>query len=176
MVNESSVTATTIGDPTYLVHTFEHRAYPLTSGRSLTIGRDTDCDIVVNEVFVSRHHAELRPDRPDGDGYVLHSTGANPTILNNEPMTAPHVLQEGDQFLVGTMRFVFTRERLPVAMTVASDAGQAPRVTAGVDDRRPTLMLRITSSGAAAQTGSKRWVWVLVIALIALAVLAYAVR
>lgn len=163
-----------VADPTYLIHTFEHRAYPLTGGRSLTIGRDTDCDIVVNEVFVSRHHAELRPE---GNDYVLHPVGANPTLLNDEPMTAPHPLQEGDAFLVGTMKFVFTRERLPVAMTIASaDALPAPRATTGVDDRRPTLMLRITPVGSSPQSGNKRLVWLLVVVLIVLVVLAYSVR
>ena len=124
MANEPSVMAG--GDPTYLIHTFEHRAYPLTGGRSLTIGRDTDCDIVVNEVFVSRHHAELRPDRPDGDGYVLHSTGANPTILNNEPMTAPHVLQEGDHRVdcAGSARI---RGALKTRVSAAAPAMSTPQ-------------------------------------------------
>ena len=119
--------------PSYLIHIYEHRAYPLTGEHPFTIGRDAGCDIMVNEVSVSRHHAELRFE---GGDYVVYSTGSTPTLLNDIPLTGPYSLREGDAFLVGTMKFVFTHERLPVAMAVAHPA---PHPEVGVDDRRPTL-------------------------------------
>ena len=121
------------GSP-HLIHAFAHRAYPLTVERPLAIGRDTTSDIIVNEVSVSRHHAEVRADNGE---YVLHATGSTPTLLNDVLLVGPQVLREGDSFAVGTMRFVFTREKLPVAMAIAPPTSQ--HFMSSVDDRRPTL-------------------------------------
>lgn len=116
----------------YLIHAFEHRAYPVPSDRPLSIGRETACDITVNEVAVSRHHAEVRQE---GESFVLHPVGSTTTVMNSLPVLEPQALHEGSTFLVGSMKFVFTRERLPVAMKIAN---RAPRPST-VDDRRPTL-------------------------------------
>ncbi len=116
----------------YLIHSYEHRAYPLMPDRPLSVGRDTSCDIAVNEVAVSRHHAEIKWE---GDDFVLYPTGSTGTILNGVPLVAPQSLHEGDTFLVGTMKFVFTCGRLPVAMKIAGPAQRASTVEA----RRPTL-------------------------------------
>lgn len=116
----------------YLIHSFEHRAYPLPADRPLSIGRETSCDITVNEVAVSRHHAEIRTE---GEEFVLNPVGSTSTILNGAPLIAPSPLTEGDLFTVGTMKFVFTRDRLPVAMKIAVPAERYSTV----EGRRPTL-------------------------------------
>jgi pSer/pThr/pTyr-binding forkhead associated (FHA) protein len=123
--------AKTPGTP-YLIHAFEHKAYPIPADRPLSIGRETACDITVNEVAVSRHHAEVRQE---GDSFVLYPVGSTTTVMNSLPVTAPQALSEGSVFMVGSMKFTFTRERLPVAMKIASPV---QRLTS-VDDRRPTL-------------------------------------
>ena len=123
--------ATTAGAP-YLIHSYEHRAYPIPVDRALSIGRETACDITVNEVAVSRHHAEVKRE---GDSFVLYPVGSTSTVMNAMPVVAPQPLREGDTFLVGTMKFMFTRERLPVAMRIAG----TPDRMSSVDDRRPTL-------------------------------------
>lgn len=116
----------------YLIHTYEHRAYPIHEEGGLSIGRDTACDITVNEVSVSRHHAGISHE---GDDFVLSSTGSTSTVLNGAPLAAPQPLHEGDTFFVGTMKFIFTRGRLPVAMGIARPANRQ----SNVDARRPTL-------------------------------------
>jgi pSer/pThr/pTyr-binding forkhead associated (FHA) protein len=118
----------------YLIHSFEHKAYPIPADRPLSIGRETACDITVNEVAVSRHHAEIRQE---GDSFVLYPVGSTTTVMNGLPVLAPQPLQERSTFMVGSMKFVFTKERLPVAMKIATPAAHAPQGT--VDDRRPTL-------------------------------------
>ena len=124
--------ATTSGAP-YLIHAYEHRAYPIPSDRPLSIGRETACDITVNEVAVSRHHAEVRQE---GEAIVLQPVGSTTTVMNALPVIGPQVLHEGSTFMVGSMKFVFTRERLPVAMKIV--ASPLHRLST-VDDRRPTL-------------------------------------
>ncbi len=116
----------------YIIHTYEHRAYPLHEEGSLSIGRDTACDITVNEVSVSRQHAGITYQ---GDDFILSPTGATSTVLNGVPLTAPQVLHEGDTFFVGTMKFIFTCDRLPVAMRIARPGHRQ----SNVDARRPTL-------------------------------------
>jgi len=116
----------------YLIHAFEHKAYPIPADRALSIGRETACDITVNEVAVSRHHAEIRAE---GEVFVLHPVGSTTTVMNWLPVVAPQPLHEGSTFMVGSMKFVFTQERLPVAMKIAT---RTERPTT-VDARRPTL-------------------------------------
>jgi pSer/pThr/pTyr-binding forkhead associated (FHA) protein len=123
--------ANTPGTP-YLIHAFEHKAYAIPADRPLSIGRETTCDVTVNEVAVSRHHAEIRQE---GESFVLYPVGSTTTVMNALPVLAPQPLQEHSTFMVGSMKFVFTRERLPVAMKIATPM---PRPTT-VDDRRPTL-------------------------------------
>jgi len=123
--------ANAAGTP-YLIHAFEHKAYPIPEGRPLSIGRETTCDITVNEVAVSRHHAEIRRE---GDGFILHPVGSTTTVMNALPVVAPQPLQEGSTFMIGSMKFIFTRERLPVAMKIATPVERP----ATVDGKRPTL-------------------------------------
>lgn len=120
------------GGAPYVIHTYEHRAYAIRDGSTLSIGRDTACDITVNEVSVSRHHAGVTRE---GDDFVLSSTGSTSTVLNGVPLATPQQLHEGDTFFVGTMKFIFTRDRLPVAMRIAGPANRQ----SNVDARRPTL-------------------------------------
>lgn len=63
------------------------------------IGRSRRCDLVVNHVLVSRQHAKLERD---GDRYVLVDIGsANGTFVNEQPLTAPHLLCHGDTIGLG---------------------------------------------------------------------------
>lgn len=123
--------ATKPGTP-YLIYAFEHKAYPIPADRPLSIGRETVCDITVNEVAVSRHHAEIRRE---GESFILHPVGSTTTVMNSLPVLAPQPLGEGSTFMIGSMKFVFTRERLPVAMKIATPILRPTTV----DDRRPTL-------------------------------------
>jgi pSer/pThr/pTyr-binding forkhead associated (FHA) protein len=164
MTNEHSTESA--AGPTYLIHSYEHRAYHLPEERPFTIGRDVSSDIMVNEVFVSRHHAELRPD---GYGYTLHPTGSTPTLVNDTQVTGAYTLRDGDTFTIGTMKFVFTRGRLPVAMSVAEPGGH---LISGVDDRRPTLTFPLPGAGGTRQDNTGTPVWIVLVAVVLLAALA----
>lgn len=74
------------------------------------IGRATDNTIVVPDLLVSRHHAELVPDgSPGSAGYLVRDLGsANGTFVDGSPVprggSAP--LPEGGLLSVGHTRFV----------------------------------------------------------------------
>ena len=83
---------------------------------SITIGRDPDCDVEINDPYVSRNHAELH--LRDGR-WVLVTRGRNGVLVNNRPIEE-HVAVGDVTFRLGTsgptLRFqprAAVREDLP---------------------------------------------------------------
>lgn len=69
------------------------------------VGRRTDCDLVLNDDFVSRKHAVLRLG-PDGVRVEdLGSTGK--TFVNGDAIAGPTLLQDGDKVRFGPVETVF---------------------------------------------------------------------
>lgn len=79
--------------------------YPLEKGKSLTIGRREDNDIVVDNLAVSGHHAKVDSV---GERYLLVDLESkNGTFVNEEPVSR-HWLQHGDVIIIGKHYLVFT--------------------------------------------------------------------
>ncbi len=73
------------------------RSWPVEKEKVI-IGRGEDCDVVLTERQVSRHHAQIR--RLDSQ-YVLEDLGSrNGTCVNGREVTEPHVLQDGDEIQI----------------------------------------------------------------------------
>lgn len=73
------------------------RSWPVEKEKVI-IGRGEDCDVVLTERQVSRHHAQIR--RLDSQ-YVLEDLGSrNGTYVNGREVTEPHVLQDGDEIQI----------------------------------------------------------------------------
>jgi hypothetical protein len=70
------------------------------------IGRSRDCDIVIDDANVSRHHAEVRPGP---NGWTVADLGStNGVRVNGRPVgTAPHPLADGDRVELGTLQVTF---------------------------------------------------------------------
>lgn len=69
------------------------------------LGRHPDSEISLDDITVSRRHAEIR--RGAG-GFELTDVGSlNGTYLNQTRIDAPVVLQSGDDLQVGKFRLVF---------------------------------------------------------------------
>ncbi len=74
------------------------------SGHTLTVGRSTECDVVIGDTNVSRRHAEIRPTI---DGFTLVDLGStNGSLVNGERITQRE-LREGDELAFGNTRLVF---------------------------------------------------------------------
>lgn len=68
-------------------------------GPRVLIGRAPDCDVVVFDAQVSRHHAQLLQV---GDGYVVEGIQQqNPTIINDQFLQGRRALAPGDLIVVG---------------------------------------------------------------------------
>lgn len=63
-------------------------------GRELLIGREYNCDVIINDRQVSRVHARLVPT---GEGIVLEDLASkNGTYVNGRMIKDPTLLQDGD--------------------------------------------------------------------------------
>jgi pSer/pThr/pTyr-binding forkhead associated (FHA) protein len=67
-------------------------------------GRHPRSDIFLDEVTVSRRHAEFR--RENGEFRVVDIGSLNGTYVNRKPVTAA-VLANGDEIQIGKFRLVF---------------------------------------------------------------------
>ena len=74
------------------------RRYPLGVER-LRLGRGDDNDIRIHDNSVSRRHAVIEPD---SDGYLVLDLGStNGTYVNDQQVTMPTVLRDGNFLRVG---------------------------------------------------------------------------
>lgn len=70
----------------------------------VTVGRHPDSDIFLDDITVSRRHAEVRRD---GARYTVHDVGSlNGTYVNRE-RADHHELDDGDELQVGKFKLVF---------------------------------------------------------------------
>ena len=84
--------------------------YPLLDG--VSIGRDSDNDIVLADNKVSRQHARIRLQE---EAWVLEDLGtANGTILNGLPVNKK-TLTSGDIFKIGEFTFRYIEKDIPEA-------------------------------------------------------------
>jgi hypothetical protein len=73
--------------------------------RGATIGRSRDCDIVLEDVGISRRHAEIRPA---AGGWALADLGStNGVRLNGRDIRGTQTLQPGDHVELGSTEIVF---------------------------------------------------------------------
>lgn len=69
-----------------------------------TAGRDVDSDVFLDDITVSRHHAEFRHE---GEDFVVVDQGSlNGIYVNRQPVTSS-VLAHGDEVHIGKFRLLF---------------------------------------------------------------------
>jgi hypothetical protein len=68
-------------------------------GDSAVIGRDPDCDVVLDNIFVSRFHARLRAD--NGEYELTDLDSRNGIEIDGQPVAGRAVLTGGSAFTIG---------------------------------------------------------------------------
>lgn len=96
---------TTYHSEPHLVNLTTGRTFTLAPARVL-IGRAVNCDIVLNDLNVSRTHAEIR--RESTAAWSVADLGSTNGTLVNGRHIAEVMLNEGDRITTGTTTFLFT--------------------------------------------------------------------
>ena len=69
------------------------------------LGRSRDCDVVLDDPNVSRHHAEVRPS---GGSWIVNDLGStNGVKVNGRRIRGPESLKRGDVIEIGTSSVTF---------------------------------------------------------------------
>jgi len=86
------------------------------------IGRWQDNDVVVDDRWVSRHHARVRRE---GDQYLVEDLGSkNGTLVNGRRITGPMLLSDGDEIQVAPL-IPLTFVGYAATAPLPSEAGEA---------------------------------------------------
>ncbi|GGP94902.1 FHA domain-containing protein [Streptomyces roseolilacinus] len=110
--------------------------------RTVRIGRATDNDVVVDDLVVSRHHAELR-SQPDGT-YLIHDLGShNGTFLNGRPVDEARVTPE-DIIGIGHRAYCVVAGRLVEYTDTGEVSLDVQELAVTVDGGRRTLLDGVT--------------------------------
>lgn len=93
-------------------------------GDTLLMGRGEDCDLVLAERPISRHHAEIRRE---GNRYVLYDLDSkNGTCLNGREIDGPVPLRDGDEIQIALrvkLLFIGTDATVPLVLDDAPGSG-----------------------------------------------------
>ncbi|MFF2039683.1 FHA domain-containing protein [Kitasatospora sp. NPDC058170] len=99
--------------------------------RTLRIGRALDNDIVVSDLQVSRHHAELR-QLPDGRYEIVDLGSHNGIFLNGQPVQR-QLMGPQDRLTVGHSTFVLVGDQLQEFVDTGAVSFSARHLTVEVD-------------------------------------------
>ena len=127
----ADIVATFKEDPALivLVHGSPKVVY-LKQGRSILLGRDKACNVVLADVAASRRHAEVVPG-PDGF-YIRDLGSANGVIVNQMKIDNPYLLVHSDRIMIGSIVIFFMniQQGEREAQSYIVGAGLAPALNA----------------------------------------------
>ncbi|KOV64193.1 FHA domain-containing protein [Streptomyces sp. MMG1121] len=106
--------------------------------RTVSIGRAPDNDLVVDDLIVSRRHAELRA-HPDGTHEIADLGSHNGTYLNGRPVTRAAV-GPGDVIGIGHSAFCLVGEELQEYVDTGEVSLDVQDLTVAVDAGRTVLL------------------------------------
>lgn len=97
----------------------------------LSVGRSSECDIVLNDHRASRHHADFRWN--GGEWEIRDRGSTNGTYVNGMQVHQPYELRLGDRVTIGETTMVL--REAPAQAAPASERGAVARQTARTAER-----------------------------------------
>lgn len=102
-----------------VLHTF-----PIKTGQKLSIGRSRENQIVIDNMAVSGHHAEIVSE---GAAFkVKDLKSKNGTFINQQLITSPHTLRPGDVITIGKHALTFSLKDDAASSPYDASAGGDP--------------------------------------------------
>ena len=79
---------------------------------TLVLGRQDDCDFVIDDPLLSRHHCQVSVDE-QGDFWLEDLASTNATFLNARKLQDRERLQYGDRIVIGStiLRFYLEEQK-----------------------------------------------------------------
>ncbi|MCY0936432.1 FHA domain-containing protein [Streptomyces sp. H34-S4] len=111
----------------------------LSAQAAVRIGRAPDNDLVVDDLVISRHHAELRA-LPDGRYEIADLGSHNGTYLNGARLTRPVSIGEGDIVGIGHSAFCLVGDQLQEYVDTGQVSLDVQGLGVTVDHGRKTLL------------------------------------
>ena len=103
----------------------------------ITIGREEDNEVWLDDDTASRYHAELAWDQ--GRVYITDQDSLNGIVLNGRRMRGTMPVEHGDQIEIGAHHFVFEKAERPTGLSEQSDP--LMRHVGGFIPRQPSTAL-----------------------------------
>lgn len=119
--------------------TKQQEEFILTEGATASIGRLADNDICIPEQHVSRRHAVITYDAERQQFLVKDMGSANGTYLNDQPLTKPAHLKNGDTIRLYVPEVNFSTSVTEHDRTLAADKGTL--ITAMVNTGKGKLIV-----------------------------------
>ena len=79
------------------------------NGQGVIVGRGKDCDIPINNMFLSLEHFQVWFD--EGEWYIGDMGSKNGTYLNGSKIKKVKTLEDGDEISFGEIKFIFEEEQ-----------------------------------------------------------------
>ena len=98
------ITLSEISGPCLIVYTGTEAREVALTGEPMTIGRSSECGIVLDHEKVSRRHAEIRRE---GEAFVIVDLGSTNGTWVNGHRIERHTLQDRDTLEIGGVRLIF---------------------------------------------------------------------
>jgi hypothetical protein len=148
-----------VTNPTFIITRDDQVVDAVTlTTQALTIGRQIDCEILLNHPTVSRIHAGI--NEADGRFYLINLSTAHPVKLNSRliDLNQPEALADGDVAQIGSfflhMGRVGEAFRVHVTYQVAANIGEGDEDTSNV---RPLSAEPIAASPQVADALKEFW-------------------
>jgi predicted component of type VI protein secretion system len=107
---------------------------------STGIGKDESNALIIDDADAASFHAEVRRE---AGGHVLRASDSASVRLNGRVVSAPVMLNEGDEIEIANLALRYSREQLPASMGVET----VRRITSEVEVSSPALpSQRVTRS------------------------------
>ncbi len=131
--------------------TYASKIFDLKEGKTV-IGRDAQCDIVLDDAGVSTKHAQLVND--GGAWKLVNLLASNGTFVNGERIQTAY-LNSGDEIRFGALPFMFQLPEGQVKQTAQPAAGKAAVVTESGSGKKGLIAVAV---GFVVVLGVAAWV------------------